>query len=89
MISHQRPLSIIYDTLSLTNSTFFTTDTILLCNKNIHKLTNTLKLRKACGLDGIPNECLRHLPRRPLVHLTHLFNTTPLLQQSQHNKQQD
>jgi hypothetical protein len=23
---------------------------------------------------GIPNECLRHLPRRPLVHLTHLFN---------------
>jgi hypothetical protein len=33
-----------------------------------------LKLRKACGLNGIPNECLRHLPRRPLVHLTHLFN---------------
>jgi hypothetical protein len=25
------------------------------------------------GIDGIPNECLRHLPRRPLVHLTHLF----------------
>jgi hypothetical protein len=22
----------------------------------------------------IPNECLMHLPRRPLVHLTHLFN---------------
>jgi hypothetical protein len=33
-----------------------------------------LKLRKACGIDGIPNECLRHLPRRPLIHLTHLFN---------------
>jgi hypothetical protein len=33
-----------------------------------------LKLRKACGIDGIPNECLSHLPRRPLVHLTHLFN---------------
>jgi hypothetical protein len=33
-----------------------------------------MKLRKACGLDGIPNECLRYLPRRPLVHLTHLFN---------------
>jgi hypothetical protein len=31
-------------------------------------------LRKACGLDGIPNKCIRHLPRRPLVHLTHLFN---------------
>jgi hypothetical protein len=28
----------------------------------------------ACGFDGIPNECLRHLPRRPLVHLLHLFN---------------
>jgi hypothetical protein len=30
-------------------------------------------LKKACGIDGIPNECLRHLPRRPLVHLTHLI----------------
>jgi hypothetical protein len=38
----------------------------------LEKLINTLKLRKACGIDGIPNECLRHLPRRPLVHLTHL-----------------
>jgi hypothetical protein len=26
---------------------------------DIHKLANSLKLRKACGLDGIPNECLR------------------------------
>jgi hypothetical protein len=33
-----------------------------------------LKLRKACGIDGIPNECLRHLTRRPFVHLTHLNN---------------
>jgi hypothetical protein len=32
-----------------------------------------LKLRKDCGTDGIPNECLRHLPRGPLVHLTHLI----------------
>jgi hypothetical protein len=39
-----------------------------------HNLANSLKLRKACGLDGIPNKCLRHLPRRLLVHLTHLFN---------------
>jgi hypothetical protein len=31
-------------------------------------------LRKSCGIDGIPNKCLRRLPRRPLVHLTHLFN---------------
>jgi hypothetical protein len=41
---------------------------------DIQKLINTLKLTKACGIDGIPNECLRHLPRRPQVHLTHLFN---------------
>jgi hypothetical protein len=33
-----------------------------------------LKLGKACGLDGIPNGFFRYLPRRPLVHLTHLFN---------------
>jgi hypothetical protein len=39
-----------------------------------HKLINSLKLKKACGIYGIPNECLRHLPRRPLVHLTHLIN---------------
>jgi hypothetical protein len=41
---------------------------------DIQKLINTLKLRKAPGIDGIPNEYLRHLPRRTLVHLTHLFN---------------
>jgi hypothetical protein len=34
----------------------------------------SLTLRKTCGLDGISNECLRHLSRTPLVHLTHLFN---------------
>jgi hypothetical protein len=33
---------------------------------DIHNLANSLKLRKACGLDDIPNECIRHLPRRPL-----------------------
>jgi retron-type reverse transcriptase len=33
-------------------------------------------LRKACGIDGIPNECLRRLPRRPLVHLTPLINNS-------------
>jgi hypothetical protein len=41
---------------------------------DLKKLINSLKLRKTCGIDGIPNEYLRHLPRRPLVHLTHLFN---------------
>jgi hypothetical protein len=25
----------------------------------LKKLINSLKLRKACGIDGIPNECLR------------------------------
>jgi hypothetical protein len=42
---------------------------------DFHKLSNSLKLRKACGFDGIPNGCLSHLLRRPLVHLTHLFTT--------------
>jgi hypothetical protein len=42
--------------------------------RNIQKLIKSLKLRKACGIDGIPNECLRHDPRRPLIHLTHLLN---------------
>jgi hypothetical protein len=28
---------------------------------DIHKLASPLKLRKACGLDGISNECHRHL----------------------------
>jgi hypothetical protein len=41
---------------------------------DIKKLINSLKLRKARVIDGIPNECLRHLSRRPFVHLTHLFN---------------
>jgi hypothetical protein len=41
---------------------------------DLRKLLNSLKLRKACGIDGIPNECLRLLPRRSLVHLTHLIN---------------
>jgi hypothetical protein len=38
------------------------------------RLINSFKLKKACGIDGIPNECLKHLSRRPLVHLTHLIN---------------
>jgi hypothetical protein len=41
---------------------------------DLQKLIKSLKLRKACGIDSIPNECLRHLPRRPLVHLTDLLN---------------
>jgi hypothetical protein len=41
---------------------------------DIQNLANSLKLRKTCGLDGIPNERLRHLPKRPLVNLTQLFN---------------
>jgi hypothetical protein len=41
---------------------------------DVLKLVSSLKLRKACGIEGIPNECLRHLPRRPLVHLAHLIN---------------
>jgi hypothetical protein len=42
--------------------------------RDLLKIMSSLKLRKACGIDGVPNECLRHLPRRPLLHLTHLIN---------------
>jgi hypothetical protein len=41
---------------------------------DVQKLIKSLTFRKGCGIDVIPNECLRHLPRRPLIHLTHLFN---------------
>jgi hypothetical protein len=40
----------------------------------LKRLINSLRRKKACGIDGILNECLSHLPKRPLVHLTHLFN---------------
>jgi hypothetical protein len=40
----------------------------------VSKETLSLELAKACGFDGIPNEYSRQLPRRPLVHLTNLFN---------------
>jgi hypothetical protein len=42
--------------------------------RDLQKSIHSLKLRKSCGIDGIPSECLRHLPRRPLGHFTHLFN---------------
>jgi hypothetical protein len=41
---------------------------------DLKRLINTLRLKKDCGIDGIPNECLWYLPKRPLVELTHLFN---------------
>jgi hypothetical protein len=34
---------------------------------DLQKLLNSLKLKKAYGID-IPKECFRHLPRRPLLH---------------------
>jgi hypothetical protein len=37
---------------------------------DILKLANSLKLRKACGLDGIPNECQRHFPIISMVNMT-------------------
>jgi hypothetical protein len=40
---------------------------------DVQNLIHSMKLRKACRIDGIPNECLRHFLRRSLV-LTHLFN---------------
>jgi hypothetical protein len=40
--------------------------------RDLQKLIDSLELSKVCGIDGVPNECLRHLPRGPLVHFTHL-----------------
>jgi hypothetical protein len=41
---------------------------------DVQKLTNSLNIKNSCGIDGIPNEYLKHLTRRPLFHLTGLFN---------------
>jgi hypothetical protein len=41
---------------------------------DLQKLITSLKLRQSCRIDGILNECLGHLLRRSLVHLTHLLN---------------
>jgi hypothetical protein len=41
---------------------------------DLQKLVNCLTLKKARGTDDIPNECLRYLPRRTLVHLSHPIN---------------
>jgi hypothetical protein len=41
---------------------------------DISKEMQSLKLGKVCGFAGISNEYLWYLPRRSLVHLTHLFN---------------
>jgi hypothetical protein len=41
---------------------------------DVSKEIQSLKLGKTSGLDLIPKQFLRYLPRRPLVHLKHLFN---------------
>jgi hypothetical protein len=41
---------------------------------DVSKEVQSLKVGTACGIDGNPNEYLRHLPRRSLVHVTHLYN---------------
>jgi hypothetical protein len=40
---------------------------------DVSKEIESLKFGEASGFDAISNEYLRRLPRRPLVHLTHLF----------------
>jgi hypothetical protein len=42
---------------------------------DVQEAIHTVKLRRDCGHDGVLNECLRHLPRRPLVHLTVAFGS--------------
>jgi hypothetical protein len=41
---------------------------------DISKEIESLKSGKAFSFDFILNKCLRHLPRRPLLHLRYLFN---------------
>jgi hypothetical protein len=41
---------------------------------DVAKDIRSMKQGKACGIVGIPNECLRHIPIRSPVHVTHLFN---------------
>jgi hypothetical protein len=41
---------------------------------SIRKEIQSLELGKSCGFDAIQIEYLWSLPRRSLVHLTHLFN---------------
>jgi len=48
------------------------TERVRPCDKQ--KLIHPLNLGKVYVTDGIPRECLRHLPRRPFIHLTHFFN---------------
>jgi hypothetical protein len=43
----------------------------------------TLKLRKACGLDGIPNESIRQFPLRALVHMK--YSITALKENKPYN----
>jgi hypothetical protein len=47
-----------------------------------HPASYSLKMRKACR---IPSECPRHLPRRPVVHLTHLFTLRRLGRKQNYN----
>jgi hypothetical protein len=68
---HERRVdSLVQDVLENKNSA--PSEKISPCD--LKSIINSLKLKKACGIDDIANECLRHLPRRPLVQLTHIFN---------------
>jgi hypothetical protein len=49
-------------------------NTITDCLENQFKLHDLCDESHNCGSDSIPNECLRKLPRRPLVQPTNLIN---------------
>jgi hypothetical protein len=38
------------------------------------QISKFIEIEKGLWTYSIPNKCLRHLPRRPMVDLTHLFN---------------
>ena len=71
MILRQRPLSTIYDNLSLTNSTLFTADTILRCTKNlfpIHDFHFISRRKNHNSLLLLCPLCSTWTPAHPLHH---------------------
>jgi hypothetical protein len=69
---HQRPLSIMYNILSLTISTLLTADMILICTRNLYLIHETCSpfLRKMCILLQV------HCQRPPIWPLAFLLNLT-------------
>jgi len=49
-------------------------ETQLTAPDEVHAAIRGLKVSKATGPNGIPNRALKHLPKRAVSFLTHVFN---------------